>query len=50
LFESIWVDFGNNKLDLMKSNYPVPTEENKKDIEKDVTELTYQFRKFVIKL
>ena len=50
LFESVWVDFANNKLDLMKSNYPVPTEENKKDIEKDVAELTYQFRKFVIKL
>ena len=50
IFESVWVDFANKKLDLMRKNYPITNEENKKDIEKDVAELTYQFQKFVIKL
>ncbi len=50
IFESVWVDYAKNKLDLMKKNYPEPTDENKKNIEKDVAELTYQFQKFVIKL
>ena len=50
IFESVWVDFENKKLDLMRKNYPITNEENKKDIEKDVAELTYQFQKFVIKL
>ena len=50
IFESVWVDFANKKLDLMRKNYPITNEENKRDIEKDVAELTYQFQKFVIKL
>ena len=50
LFESVWVEYATHKLELMKSNYPEPTDENKKYIEKDVAELTYQFRKFVVKL
>ena len=50
IFESVWVDFANTKIDLMKSNYPESTEANKRDIEKDVAELTFQFQKFVIKL
>ena len=50
LFESVWVDFANGKIELMRNNYPEATEENKRDIEKDVAELTYQFQKFVIKL
>ena len=50
IFESVWVDFANNKLDLMEKNYPETNDENRKDIEKDVAELTYQFQKFVIKL
>ena len=50
IFESVWVDFANSKIDLMKKNYPETTDENRKDIEKDIAELTYQFQKFVIKL
>ena len=50
IFESVWVDFANKKIELMKGNYPETNDENRKDIEKDVAELTYQFQKFVIKL
>ena len=50
IFESVWVDFANKKIELMRRNYPITNDENKKDIEKDVAELTYQFQKFVIKL
>ena len=50
IFESVWVDFANSKIDLMTKNYPETNDENRKDIEKDIAELTYQFQRFVIKL
>jgi hypothetical protein len=50
LFESVWVDFAKSRLDFMRNNYGEPNEENKKEIEKEVGELTYQFQKFMIKL
>lgn len=50
IFESVWVDFAKSKIELMKKNYPITNDENKKDIEKDIAEITYQFQKFVIKL
>ena len=50
IFESAWVNFARNKLELMEKNYPETNDKNRKDIEKDVAELTYQFQKFVIKL
>ena len=40
IFESVWVDFANRKIELMKGNYPETNDENRKDIEKDVAELT----------
>ena len=50
LFESVWVDFAKNKLEEMKNNLGEPNDENKKEIEKEIGELTYQFQKFMIKL
>ena len=50
LFESVWVDFAKSRLDFMRNNYGEPNEENRKEIEKEVGELTYQFQKFMIKL
>ena len=50
IFESVWVDFANSKIELMTKNYPETNDENRKDIEKDIAELTYQFQRFVIKL
>ena len=44
------VDFANSKIDLMTKNYPETNDENRKDIEKDIAELTYQFQRFVIEL
>ena len=50
IFESVWVEYAKNRIDLMRKNYPEATEQNRKDIDKDVAELTYQIQKFVIKL
>ena len=47
IFESVWVDFANSKIDLMTKNYPETNDENRKDIQKDIAELTYQFQRFV---
>ena len=50
IFESVWVDYVNKKMQIMEQKYPETTEENKYSIEKDIAELTYQFQRFVIKL
>ena len=50
IFESVWVDYVNKKMQIMEQKYPETTEENKYNIEKDIAELTYQFQRFVIKL
>ena len=50
LFESVWVDFAKSKLDFMKNNYGEPNEFNKKDIEREINDLTFQFQRFLIKL
>ena len=50
LFESVWVDFAKSKLDYMKNNLGESNDENKREIEKEIGELTYQFQKFMIKL
>jgi len=50
IFESVWVDYVNEKMQIMEKKYPETTEENKYNIEKDIAELTYQFQRFVIKL
>ena len=50
LFESVWVEFAKGKLNFMKNNFGEPNDENKKDIEREINELTYQFQKFMIKL
>jgi len=50
IFESVWVDYVNGKMQIMEKKYPETTEENKYSIEKDIAELTYQFQRFVIKL
>ena len=50
IFESVWVEYAKNRIEQMKKNYPEATEQNRKDIDKDVAELTYQIQKFVIKL
>ena len=50
LFENVWVDFAKSKLDYMKNNLGESNDENKREIEKEIGELTYQFQKFMIKL
>ena len=50
IFESVWVEYAKNRIEQMRKNYPEATEQNRKDIDKDVAELTYQIQKFVIKL
>ena len=50
IFESVWVDFAKNKLEEMKYNFGEPNEESKKEIEKEIGDLTYQFQRFMIKL
>ena len=50
LFESVWVDFAKSKLDFMKNNYGEPNEFNKKDREREINDLTFQFQRFLIKL
>ena len=50
IFESVWVDYVNKKMQIMEQKYPETTEENKYSIEKDIAELTCQFQRFVIKL
>ena len=50
IFESVWVNYVNEKMQIMKNKYPETTEKNKYDIEKDVVDLTYQLQRFVNKL
>ena len=50
LFESVWVEYAKGKLDFMKNNYGEPNGQSRKEIEKEMNELTYQFQKFMIKL
>ena len=50
LFESVWVDYANNKLQFMKKNFGEPNNMNKKEIDKEIADLTYQFQRFMIKL
>ena len=50
LFESVWVDYAKSRLEFMKNNYGEPNNINKKEIDKDIADLTYQFQRFMIKL
>ena len=50
LFESVWVNFAKSKLDYMKNNYGDPNENNRKEIEKEIGDITFQFQRFLIKL
>ena len=50
LFESVWVEYAKGKLEFMKNNYGEPNGQSRREIEKETTELTYQFQKFMIKL
>ena len=50
LFESVWVDYAKSRLEFMKNNYGEPNNINKKDIDKEIVDLTYQFQRFMIKL
>ena len=50
LFESVWVDYAKSRLEFMKNNYGEPNNINKKEIDKEIADLTYQFQRFMIKL
>ena len=50
LFESVWVDYAKGRLDFMKNNYGEPNNANRKEIDREITDLTYQFQRFMIKL
>ena len=50
LFESVWVEYAKGKLEFMKNNYGEPNGQSRREIEKEIAELTYQFQKFMIKL
>ena len=50
LFEKVWVSFAQKQLNNMKNNYGEPNENNKKKLDEEINELTYQFQKFMIKL
>ena len=50
LFESVWVEYAKKQLNDMKNTYGDPDENNKKKLEEEINELTYQFQKFMIKL
>ena len=50
LFESVWVDYAKSRLEFMKNNYGEPNNSNRKEIDKEIADLTYQFQRFMIKL
>ena len=50
LFESVWVEYAKGRLDFMTKNFGEQNIKNRREIEKETAELTYQFQKFMIKL
>ena len=51
IFEKIWVEYANNRIELLKQNYSDYNDKNNmKNIDKTVNELTRQLQRFVVHL